>query len=70
MALLHDIQSALLDEKVGVGSTLLKLRFLASKLGSDILEEWVKHEADGYPKDAEVPDYRITGVVYTGPLST
>ncbi|RWO21749.1 hypothetical protein [Mesorhizobium sp.] len=66
MALLHDIQSALLDEKVGVGSTLLKLRFLASKLGSDVLEEWVKHEADGYPKGAEVPDYRTTGVVYTG----
>jgi hypothetical protein len=58
-----------LDEKVGVGPTLLKLRFLAAKLGSNILEEWVKHETEGYPKAAEVPDYRVAGVVYSGTFS-
>ncbi|MCY4460335.1 MAG: hypothetical protein OXC26_08055 [Albidovulum sp.] len=66
MALLHDIQEALLDDKIGVGSVLLKLRVLASKLDADILEEWVHHETEGYPTDAWIPDYRIAQITYTG----
>ena len=66
MPLLHDIQAALLDDKFGVGSILLKLRFLASKLDADILEEWVQHETEGYPPDARIPDYRIAQITYTG----
>ena len=66
MPLLHDIQAALLDDKLGVGSILLKLRFLASKLDADILEEWVQHETEGYPPDARLPDYRIAQITYTG----
>jgi hypothetical protein len=69
MALLHDIQAALLDDKVGVGSILLKLRFLAAKLGVDNLEDWVRYEAEGYPRGVEVPDYRKTDVSYTGTFS-
>ena len=64
--MLHDIQAALLDDKFRVGSTLLKLRFLASKLDADILEEWVQHETEGYPTDARIPDYRIAQITYTG----
>ncbi len=66
MALLHDIQAALLNDKIGVGSILLKLRYLASKLDADILEEWVQHETEGYPVDARIPDYRIAQITYTG----
>lgn len=66
MALLHDIQAALLDDSVGVGSVLLKLRFLASKLDADVLEEWVQHESEGYPEGAAIPNYRIAQVTYTG----
>ena len=66
MALLHDIQAALLDDAVGVGSILLKLRFLAAKLDADILEEWVQHEVEGYPDDVPVPEYRIAHVTYKG----
>ncbi|MEJ8562487.1 hypothetical protein QTO30_15500 [Yoonia sp. GPGPB17] len=58
MALLHEIQAALLDDKVGVGSILLKLRFLAAKLDADILEDWVMFESEGYPDDAVIPAYR------------
>lgn len=47
----------------------LKLRYLASRLGSDPLAEWVKYESEGYPNSVEVPDYRIIGVVYTGTFS-
>jgi hypothetical protein len=47
----------------------MKLRFLAARLGSASLEEWVKHEAEGYPNDADLPDYRKIGVSYTGTFS-
>lgn len=66
MSLLYDIQNALLDEKAPVGPALLKMRFLASRLGVPILEDWVAHEIDGYPSAMTVPEYRIAGVTYAG----
>lgn len=66
MALIHDIQTALLDENASVGPMLLKLRFLAAKLDTDILEEWVQHEAEGYPDGVDVPEYRQANITYTG----
>jgi hypothetical protein len=57
------------QEGADLGSILLKLRLLAARLGSDILEEWVKHESEGYPMDANVPEYRIIGVTYRGTFS-
>lgn len=66
MALLHQIQESVAQEGSDLGSVLLKLRLLASRLGSDFLEEWVKHESEGYPKDSEIPSYRIIGVSYKG----
>lgn len=52
-----------------IGPILLKLRFLASRLGSDPLEAWVKHESEGYPNDTEVPEYRKFPVSYTASFS-
>ncbi len=69
MALLHQIQEAVVQEGSDLGSVLLKLRLLASRLGSDLLEDWVKHESEGYPKDAEVPSYRVVSVSYKGTFS-
>ena len=66
MPLIHDIQSELLNEEKDVGSTLLKLKVLASKLEADVLEDWVTHEIEGYPADAPVPDYRKAPVTYQG----
>ncbi|WP_439579712.1 hypothetical protein [Elioraea sp.] len=66
MSLLSKIQAALLAEGSALGPTLLKLRFLASRLGSDRLEDWVRHETEGYPKDVLVPDYRKTTIAYSG----
>lgn len=65
MSLLREIQAALLAGEE-IGPVLLKLRFLAARLGSGLLEEWVKHESEGYPADVKVPDYRKIGVSYTG----
>ena len=69
MSLLQQIQESVVQEGSDLGSILLKLRLLAARLGSDILEEWVKHESEGYPKVAEVPSYRIVGVTYRGMFS-
>lgn len=69
MALLHQIQESVVQEGADLGSVLLKLRLLASRLGSNFLEEWIKHESEGYPKETEVPSYRIVGVRYFGTFS-
>lgn len=69
MSLLREIQASLLSENPDLSTVLLKLKFLAAKLGSDVLEDWVNHESEGYPNDVEVPSYRKVGVSYTGSFS-
>lgn len=66
MSLLREIQQSVIDDKQSLGPILLKLRLLAARLGSEPLEEWVKHESDGYPPDVELPNYRKVGVSYRG----
>ncbi|QJR20359.1 hypothetical protein [Pelagibacterium halotolerans] len=69
MGILGEIQAAVLNEKADLASVLLRLRFLASRLGSEPLEDWVKYETEGYPKDVEVPEYRKLSVQYRGTWS-
>lgn len=69
MSLLQQIQESVVQEGSDLGSILLKLRLLAARLGSNTLEEWVKHESEGYPKDVDVPPYRVVGVTYRGTFS-
>ncbi|MDZ3836672.1 MAG: hypothetical protein U0S49_04765 [Rhodospirillales bacterium] len=69
MALLHQIQESVVQEDADLGSVLLKLRLLASRLGSGVLEEWVKHESEGYPEDVAVPSYRIVAMSFKGTFS-
>ena len=66
MSLLREIQASLMQESPDIGSILLKLRFLASRLGSDELEEWVHYEIGGYPAKVTLPDYRQLAVSYKG----
>jgi hypothetical protein len=66
MGLLREIQASLMQQGQDIGPILLKLRFLASRLGSGPFEEWVKHESEGYPRTVEVPDYRKISVSYSG----
>ena len=66
LSLLYEIQAAILDDKAPMGPVMLKLKFLASRLGSDILEDWVQHEAEGYPEGIVVPSYRETQAAYAG----
>ncbi|WP_329600502.1 hypothetical protein R1C93_01850 (plasmid) [Citrobacter koseri] len=69
MSLLHQIQESVVQDGSSLGPILLKLRLLAARLGSNDLAEWVKHESEGYPQDAVLPDYRIVGVTYKGTFS-
>lgn len=69
MSLLREIQSSLLEPDNSIGPILLKLRFLAARLDSDVLQEWVRHESEGYPSDANVPSYRRLGISYTATFS-
>ena len=68
-SLLVDIQQSILAGDTQVAPILLKVRFLAKRLGSDILEQWVRHEADGYPDDVDVPTYRTSPISFTGDFS-
>lgn len=69
MSLLHDIQAAVLQDGIDLGPILLKLRLLAARIGSQPLAEWVRHESEGYPDDAELPKYRHIPVSYTASFS-
>lgn len=59
----------MLSDDADLSTVLLKLRFLASRLGSEPLEDWVKYETSGYPPEVDVPEYRTVGVNYRGTWS-
>ncbi|MES2914215.1 MAG: hypothetical protein V4753_03750 [Pseudomonadota bacterium] len=65
MGILEEIQNGLVEEHP-IGPLLLKLRLLSARLGSDALEKWVTHEAEGYPQTADLPEYRVLGVSFSG----
>lgn len=69
MGLLQEIQAAVLQEGADFGPILLKLRLLAARIGSQPLAEWVRHESEGYPREAELPAYRFVPVSYTATFS-
>jgi len=66
MSILREIQVEILDPKAKLGSILLKLRFLAARLESEALADWVKYETEGYPIGTPLPHYRYVGVSYKG----
>jgi hypothetical protein len=58
MSLLEEIQAAAVDGNSDLGTILRKCKLLASRLGSQPLEDWLLWESNGYPDDVPVPDYR------------
>lgn len=69
MSILREIQAAILSDQADLSTILLKTRFLASRLGSEPLEDWVKYETEGYPRDVAVPEYRVVSVTFRGTWS-
>jgi hypothetical protein len=69
VSLLSEIQQSLLADGSDLGRTLLKIKFLASRIGSHVLEDWVGHEISGYPAGTPVPEYRTTSLIYHATVS-
>ncbi len=64
MGLIADIQADAISDTASVASLLRKCKLLAHHLDSELLEDWVKWELDGYPDDVDVPDYRVMGMSF------
>ena len=65
MSILHGIQTSIARDQSNMAPVLLKLRLLATKLGSKELESWIQFESEGYPDTVKLPDYRKIPVVYS-----
>ena len=66
MGFLERIQADIVDDNISIASTLLKLRLLAAKLGSDELTEWIKNEAEGYSQESDIPSFRVVPISFSG----
>jgi len=66
MTLLEEIQTLAVDSSTDVAALLRKCKLLAARLQTVELEQWVTHEANGYPDDVPVPEYRTWSVQLKG----
>lgn len=58
VTLLRQVQDDAVDHTVPVPALLRRALVLAKRLGYAPLAEWAQLELDGYPDDAELPEYR------------
>jgi hypothetical protein len=56
---IREIRDAAIDGGFDLATLLRKCRVLASEIKNKDLAEWAKSELDGYPENAELPDYRV-----------
>jgi hypothetical protein len=59
MKLLDEIIELLSDKNGSLTDALLKTKVLMHKIGHKELADWVNDELNGYPKEKQVPSYRI-----------
>lgn len=59
MDIVDSLIEMLSENSTPVSSVFLKTKVLAHKLDAPVLKEWLTKEMNGYPLDAEVPDYRV-----------
>lgn len=69
MSLLDDVQNAAVDSSSDLSSLLRKCKLLAARLGSSPLENWLLWESNGYPKDVDLPEYRLIPIILKGQFS-
>lgn len=58
-ALVLELQKDALDSSVTTADLLRKALVTARKLKTNDIVEWLSRELNGYPDDADVPDYRV-----------
>jgi hypothetical protein len=65
MKLINDIVTILMSEDGSLNDALLKTKVLLHDLGHKELVPWVSSEVAGYPREADLPDYRmLSGRIY------
>lgn len=69
MQLIDEIIDLLSSASPNVENALFKTQVLAHRLGEGELSQWVEFELKGYPKDAELPSYRIIPITVMGNAS-
>jgi hypothetical protein len=69
MSLLEDIQNAAVAANSDLGELLRKCKVLAARLDSKPLEDWLIWESNGYPKDVDLPNYRVWDLHLKGNFS-
>jgi len=74
MGLLSEIQNEAVSRDSDIGTLLRKCLVLAARMDSDVLEDWVCYELNGYPAEASLPKYRILSMTvrgcFSGPFGT
>jgi len=69
MLLIDEIIDLLSSADPSVENALFKAQVLAHRLGESELAQWVESELKGYPKDTELPSYRIVPITILGNAS-
>lgn len=69
MQLIDEIIDLLSSADPSVENALFKAQVLAHQLGESELARWVESELKGYPKDVELPSYRIVPITILGNAS-
>src|SRR5258707_4578402 len=66
--LIDDIVQLLSNEKASLTDALLKTKLILHQINKKELAVWVNNELNGYPPDAELPDYRLLNSIVMGNL--
>jgi hypothetical protein len=57
--LLRRIQEDAVTSSTPIGELLRRCQVFAARVGLSELDAWVRYELNGYPNDAELPEYRV-----------
>jgi len=57
-SLVDELQRCAMDRSVSLPDLLRRALVTAKKLGLEEFEQWIAWEMDGYPEEAEIPEYR------------
>ena len=63
MTLLQQIEEAVTDKNIDVMTLLRMAKRLAARLNNAEFDQWIDWELNGYPANANLPPYRVIGVV-------
>lgn len=66
MSLLEEIQKDAVDSRSDLGTLLRKYKVFAVHLKSQVLEDWLIWESNGYSDKVDVPNYRIWSLEVKG----